>query len=175
MKRTALALTALLIAGAAHADPPYSMSITNVSVVACASRLTAPSQATTYAQSTAFTQGQYVTISNLMYMCTIAGTTGTSNLVHTTGEATNGSATFRHIPTNSDDKIILRNNASIQVTSGDVWITVGAAAAVAGKGEALLGDGDQWTPGGDKITQKEVRVISNSSGATIMVAEQSKD
>ena len=159
----------------AKADPPYSMAVGTTSIVALASRTVAPSQAATYSTNAVYAQGAYVTISNLMYMVSANGVSGTSNLTHTAGEAGNGTATFRHMPTSGNNLILKRIGAAIQLLSGDdVFVTVGASAAVANKGEALLNTGDQWIPGSTPITQKEVRIISAGT-STVLISEQTRD
>jgi len=171
MKRIALiVLTATLV----RAEPPYTMSLTTASSKVCASRVIAPSEATPFTTAaTTFTQGEYVSQSNLLYMCTVGGTITNGVLGITSGEKTTGTATFRHIPTGSTGKVIPRIAASIQLVSGgNVSICVGAD-AVASRGEMLTAAGAQWTPG-PNVTQQDVRAISAST-SVIAILEVVKD
>ena len=175
MKKVALVAALIALVGIVRADPPYGQTLTTSSAIVLASRTIAPSEATAYTTNGTFTQGQYVTLSNLMWMAVDAGTVTGKYITATSGEQTVDGVTFRNIPTDSANRIIPRNNASIQLVSGDyVWITVGAGAAVTNQGEGLLSAGDQWTPGGDEIIQKEIRAISAGS-SVIAIGEQSRD
>lgn len=170
MKKT-LIIGLTMLAGVALAEPPYSMTLSTTSSVVCASRKIPRSQATEFTSDTTYSQGEYVTQSNLMYMCTIPGTVTNASLGITSGEKdVEGGVTMRHIPTDSADRVIPRSAVSIQLISGDpVSITVGSADAVVDKGEKIDTAGSQWVSR-PNVTQKEVRAVS--AGVSVVAIQE---
>jgi len=119
--------------------------------------------------NTAYAQGGVVSNGDYYYFIAQAGTSSNAP-VHTTGEVTDNSVTYRQVSKGARKGVVVSVQTQGSV-GGAVNLSLSTNAAVAGRGVKLVGEGASIVFGYSDNYQGEINVIS-ATGSNVVVGVQ---
>lgn len=156
-----ITLLVLLTVGSAFATAPASQTVGTNSVMVVPRK---PLSYTDWTASTAYAQGACVKSGFYYYFAVVAGTTSTTAPTHTSGEATDGTVTWRQVSQNRRQGVVV----SIKTASGKADLSLANTPAIADGGIRLSGEAHSLVFSVDDNFQGEIHAISATTNDVVI-------